>query len=62
MDQETLDKLGAISGQQSYLYELAKQSICKHNPDEIFIEDVYAFCGTCGKHLSQYDLNYLLDR
>ena len=62
MDQETLDKLGAISGQQNYLYELARQSICDHKQENIFIEDVYAFCGDCGKHLSDYDVNYLLDR
>jgi len=48
-DIETVDKLGALIGTDTYLYELAKQSICVHDPSDTVIEGITLSCGMCGK-------------
>lgn len=62
MDQETLTKLEAITGTNTYLYELARQSICDHNIDELVVVDNKIFCSTCDKKLNIKEIANLLGR
>lgn len=62
MDQETLTKLEAITGANTYLYELARQSICEHDVDGLEVVDNKIFCGTCNKKLHIKEIANLLGR
>lgn len=57
---EMVDKLGTLIGRDTYLYELAKQSACTHDPRDMVVEGITLSCGTCGKVMESDERDNIL--